>query len=690
MKTSQILSSADKTYTEEKKVSSTVKPSDSEEKKVAPSSCTMLKKFKGASYAHKHGIPTDTDKPRATYPIRSGNRIKHYSNTSENKEGTAGAYADIISTIENAKHLILIAGWLFEPQYYLPCYESAPRDKNGNPLTLGQLLVQQAIQNPEMEIAILTWQTTLLTADHKKSLDYLTGIAKDLGLKDLPPNLQLRQASRTGVLWTHHQKFIVTDTVISSESDKRELVTFYGSADLAGGRFDWHEHPITDTEKNGKIITKLFRTQDIYRPAGKIANTSTPRQAWREIQSQARGPVAQDMLVEFTRRWCAGDAGAFSSYSGSKDNARIIKLLDPKSKINALKSPTEEKDKTAIWDAQVVRSGESCMYAGHWSLKKSYEKSIHKAYLQAIAQAEQFIYIENQYITMDTESSPDTRKNPNRIPEALVKRIIEQHHAGKPFHIFIILPMVSDNDSIHHVQSKTMRWMMQKIEEGTGEFWGKYLSFHFFGQWHKRHPLYNAKYNSDKTTRPELISYSEHGDIYVHSKFIIVDDKLIINGSPNLNQRSMGGPFDSEIAIYQRPHPGCEETCIAETQAFRRHIWKTYFGLSCLEKLGEEGFQNPHLPENVAIIHRQAITNLRHFMIGDEEADANSGYLLTWPFKPEASCNGEMEKGCEFLPDTLKRDKEKWNPRFMWLPPDLAPAPLVLRFAKALGRFGHY
>lgn len=43
--------------------------------------------------------------------------------------------------------------------------------------------------------------------------------------------------------------------------------------------------------------------------------------------------------------------------------------------------------------------------------------------------------------------------------------------------------------------------------------------------------------------------------IYVHSKGMIVDDEYVILGSANINQRSMEGTRDSEIAMgaYQ-PH----------------------------------------------------------------------------------------------------------------------------------------
>lgn len=38
--------------------------------------------------------------------------------------------------------------------------------------------------------------------------------------------------------------------------------------------------------------------------------------------------------------------------------------------------------------------------------------------------------------------------------------------------------------------------------------------------------------------------------IYVHSKLMIVDDKIVICGSANINDRSMIGKRDSEIAVF--------------------------------------------------------------------------------------------------------------------------------------------
>lgn len=38
--------------------------------------------------------------------------------------------------------------------------------------------------------------------------------------------------------------------------------------------------------------------------------------------------------------------------------------------------------------------------------------------------------------------------------------------------------------------------------------------------------------------------------IYVHSKLLIADDSIVICGSANINDRSLLGERDSEIAVY--------------------------------------------------------------------------------------------------------------------------------------------
>lgn len=58
--------------------------------------------------------------------------------------------------------------------------------------------------------------------------------------------------------------------------------------------------------------------------------------------------------------------------------------------------------------------------------------------------------------------------------------------------------------------------------------------------------------------------------IYVHSKGMVVDDEYIILGSANINQRSLDGSRDTEIAIgaYQPHHSRAKKQSHPHGQVF--------------------------------------------------------------------------------------------------------------------------
>lgn len=74
--------------------------------------------------------------------------------------------------------------------------------------------------------------------------------------------------------------------------------------------------------------------------------------------------------------------------------------------------------------------------------------------------------------------------------------------------------------------------------------------------------------------------------IYVHAKGMIVDDELVIMGSANINQRSMDGSRDTEIAMggYQPQH----------TWARKRNHPRGQVGVSILH-LGHIFYSSPAL-----------------------------------------------------------------------------------------------
>uniref|UniRef100_A0A7N2R0W4 phospholipase D n=1 Tax=Quercus lobata TaxID=97700 RepID=A0A7N2R0W4_QUELO len=79
--------------------------------------------------------------------------------------------------------------------------------------------------------------------------------------------------------------------------------------------------------------------------------------------------------------------------------------------------------------------------------------------------------------------------------------------------------------------------------------------------------------------------------IYVHSKGMIVDDEYIIVGSANINQRSMEGTRDTEIAMgaYQPNHTCARKYSDPHGQiyGYRMSLWAEHLGFTedCFKQL---------------------------------------------------------------------------------------------------------
>jgi len=138
--------------------------------------------------------------------------------------------------------------------------------------------------------------------------------------------------------------------------------------------------------------------------------------------------------------------------------------------------------------------------------------------------------------------------------------------------------------------------------------------------------------------------------IYVHAKMMIVDDEYIIIGSANINQRSMDGARDSEIAMgaYQPYHLAVNEPARGQIHGFRMSLWYEHTGL--LDNL----FLNP---ENVECIRKVNKIAERYWDLYSSESLERDlpGHLLMYPVG--VTNDGEVTElpGTEFFPDTKAR-----------------------------------
>ncbi len=183
---------------------------------------------------------------------------------------------------------------------------------------------------------------------------------------------------------------------------------------------------------------------------------------------------------------------------------------------------------------QVLRS------VGKWSIGTKTESSILNSYIEAIHNSHRFIYIENQFF-IGSNAGDGVQ---NSIPQALVERIIRAYESKQDFRVIVIIPLHPNGDFLDASKAKVvMHYEYATINRGINSMMEQlkkrapniniqsFLSFYCLRNW----GVINNKVVCEQ--------------IYVHCKLLIVDDRVVIVGSANINDRSMLGLRDSEVAI---------------------------------------------------------------------------------------------------------------------------------------------
>lgn len=570
-----------------------------------------------------------------TYNVQDGNNAVFYNDAATNIKGEAGVFHEIEKAIDEAEYFIFIAGWSVHP-----FLELTP---NSN-MCIGKLLLNWAtIKFNSGLIAIHTWDHTNIASIKDKQNDHGDEILKEIltNGNQAPNNLLWRASSRTGKFWSHHQKFIVMDYDIGD--GKKGLRAFIGGLDLAKGRFDWPDHELfqppnwfSDTviKDEGNYEINQWYNSEFYDTDKKPGEY--PRQPWHDVHCQVKGPAAWDILREFVGRWRLDPA--YPDAWGD-DSSDLIERIEDRYNL-LMNSPQKFKknipnQESPIWNAQVYRS----MSREHWAddgnndFKWKWnedlaeeigdpglehrERSILKAYQNAIDEAEKFIYIETQYFIgsgllwqrpaqstyRDEYGESYTIQFPlqrpwvqNDIPQRILKRIKSAIDNREDFHVYLILPMFPEGSpkDYHNQAQRDLQWRsIECIVRGVQEYlennprdispknWKKYLTLGFLAKWCE---LENdedlRKSPHEDRTRMEWLNENKRYMIYVHSKLMIVDDRYVIIGSANLNDRSLKGDGDSEICIGLFAGDGFQEQVETEIRKFRFRLWEEHFGVN--------------------------------------------------------------------------------------------------------------
>jgi len=413
-------------------------------------------------------------------------------------------YASIEAAMESAQEEIYITDWFLSPQVYLTRF-----DESGNPHLdpyhrLDVVLKRKADQG--VKIYILPWSET------KIAIELGSAFVKSF-FESLSPNIKvLCHPLTTPIKWSHHQKTVIVD----------QKVAFVGGLDLCYGRWDTQKHSLTD-----QVQPYLHPGKDNYNPA--IAEFSNvhiadeellnrqkhPRMPWHDIHMMCDGYAARDVALNFIQRW-----------NHHRDCLNQHSYIIPKNNFLPY---------TGNLNVQVIRS--TC----NWSTGVSItETSILNAYLEEIDKAENFIYIENQFFISATAG----KFVENTISKAILKKVIDAVKNNRVFKVIIIVPVhpeggFKNSNTVRYImgwQYKTIcRGAESMVETFIRTFPGvdvtQYFHFYIVQNW--------ARMGDTLVTE----------QIYVHAKLIIIDDRTVIVGSANINDRSMIGVRDSEIGV---------------------------------------------------------------------------------------------------------------------------------------------
>lgn len=664
---------------------------------------------------YKQGIASDPEHKgvRNTYfPLRKGCSVKLYQDAHIGHDVEmpkieldggqvyqhGHCWEDICYAISEAHHLIYIVGWSIYHKVKLAReMTSLPR---GGDLTLGDLLKYKSQEG--VRVLLLVWDDK---TSHDKLLIKTAGVMRTYDeeakkfFKHSSVNCVLspRYASSklgylkqqvVGTVFTHHQKCVLVDTQASGNN--RKITAFLGGLDMCDGRYDTPEHRLF------RDLDTVFQ-DDFHNPTFP-AGTKAPRQPWHDLHSRVDGPAAYDVLLNFEQRWKKATKWTELSLRLKKASHWHDDAMIKIDRISWILSPSIPKDGTTSritiipdddptlwvsrehnhenWHTQIFRSIDSGSVkgfpktvdvAGSQNLLCSknvvIDRSIQRAYVQAIRSAQHFIYIENQYF-LGSSYAWSPYKNAgadNLVPMELALKIASKIRAQERFAVYIVIPMWPEGDTNSGPVQEILFWQNQTMQMMYGVIAQElknmqldsdpqdYLNFYCLG---KREELPKEKLRefTESSTNGIKVSDSVKNSrfmIYVHAKGMIVDDEYIIIGSANINQRSLAGTKDTEIAMgaYQPHYTWCEQKRHPRGQiyGFRMSLWDEHLGTL------ESSFNEPESLDCIKTVNRVAEENWSRFTV--ESFTPLQGHLLKYPVKVDVNGRVGPLPGYENFPD---------------------------------------
>ena len=380
-------------------------------------------------------------------PERDGNKIKWYV------DGQDYFWAVSVA-LEKAKETIYIEDWWLSPELFLrrpPYFNQEWR--------LDQVLKRRAEAGVKIYVIVYKEVEAALTCNSAHTKHALEGLCPkgspghgNITVMRHPDHNVFENAGDMTFYWAHHEKFIVIDYALA----------FIGGLDMCFGRWDNRQHPLADVHPSG-VQNEIFPGQDFNNnrimdfqtvedwKSNALSKAEYGRMPWHDVAMGLVGDCVYDIAEHFVLRWNFVKRDKYKrdelydwlTIEGREgENEGLVGVQRPKHPVGQYVhhplSPLSTKpwahEQPGTVHAQIVRS------SADWSSGILTEHSIQTAYFETIANAQHYVYIENQFfITATGEQQSPVH---NTIGRAIVDACVRAGKEGRKFRVILVIPAV--------------------------------------------------------------------------------------------------------------------------------------------------------------------------------------------------------------------------------------------------------